>query len=135
MMPIDYKKYPENWKSEIRPRILQRANNKCEFCGVENHSVILRGKYNGIDVYQTDDSKIFNAENSQYITSDYVGEVTTSERAMAIKVVLTVAHLDHDTTNNSDDNLKALCQRCHNRYDMKQRVHNRKNKPNQTQLF
>ena len=32
-------------------------------------------------------------------------------------VVLTVAHLDHDIGNNSDDNLAALCQRCHLRYD------------------
>ena len=135
MMPINYQNYSPLWKSEIRPRILQRANNKCEFCGVENHSVILRGKYNWMDVYQTYDGKIFNAENSQYITSDYVGEVATNENTMAIKVVLTVAHLDHDTTHNTDDNLKALCQRCHNRYDMKQRVHNRNNKPNQTELF
>lgn len=26
---------------------------------------------------------------------------------------LTVHHKDHNTFNNSDDNLKALCQRCH----------------------
>ena len=25
-VPIDYKKYPPNWKTEIRPRILERAN-------------------------------------------------------------------------------------------------------------
>jgi 5-methylcytosine-specific restriction endonuclease McrA len=35
------------------------------------------------------------------------------------KVVLTVAHLNHDPSNCSDDNLKALCQRCHLRYDAK----------------
>lgn len=28
-------------------------------------------------------------------------------------VVLTVAHLNHDTTDNREENLKALCQRCH----------------------
>lgn len=33
------------------------------------------------------------------------------------KVVLTVAHLDHDTTNNADGNLRAWCQRCHLTYD------------------
>ena len=38
-MPIDYKKYPPNWKTEIRPAVLKRANNSCEFCGVENHSI------------------------------------------------------------------------------------------------
>jgi 5-methylcytosine-specific restriction endonuclease McrA len=32
-------------------------------------------------------------------------------------VILTVAHLDHDTTHNTRDNLRALCQRCHLRYD------------------
>lgn len=32
-------------------------------------------------------------------------------------VVLTVAHLDHEPENCADDNLKAMCQRCHNRYD------------------
>jgi nitrate reductase cytochrome c-type subunit len=38
-MPINYNKYPPNWKTEIRPRILSRANNKCEFCGVKNYSI------------------------------------------------------------------------------------------------
>lgn len=38
-MPIDYKKYPKNWLSEIRPRVLKRADNKCEFCGVENYAL------------------------------------------------------------------------------------------------
>lgn len=33
------------------------------------------------------------------------------------KVVLTVAHLDHDPPNVSPDNLKAWCQRCHLTYD------------------
>ena len=32
-------------------------------------------------------------------------------------VVLTVAHLDHNPQNCADDNLRALCQRCHLRYD------------------
>ncbi|WP_148041392.1 HNH endonuclease family protein [Rufibacter immobilis] len=38
-----------------------------------------------------------------------------------MKVILTVAHLDHDPTNNEDWNLKALCQLCHNRHDRKHR--------------
>lgn len=37
-MAIDYKKYPANWKTEIRPRILERADNKCEWCGAANKS-------------------------------------------------------------------------------------------------
>lgn len=33
-------------------------------------------------------------------------------------IVLTVAHLDHDPRNCDPSNLKALCQRCHLRYDI-----------------
>lgn len=32
-------------------------------------------------------------------------------------VVLTVAHLDHTPENCDDANLRAMCQRCHLRYD------------------
>lgn len=32
-------------------------------------------------------------------------------------VVLTVAHLDHQPENCADENLRAMCQRCHLNYD------------------
>lgn len=35
------------------------------------------------------------------------------------KVVLTVAHLDHQPENCADSNLRAMCQRCHLTYDAK----------------
>ena len=38
-MTCNYKYYPANWHTEIRPRILKRADNKCEICGVENYAV------------------------------------------------------------------------------------------------
>ncbi len=41
-------------------------------------------------------------------------------------VVLTVHHLDFNPKNNEEYNLMALCQRCHNRLDIKFRVRNRK---------
>lgn len=34
------------------------------------------------------------------------------------RVVLTVAHLDHNPQNCERENLRALCQRCHLRYDI-----------------
>jgi 5-methylcytosine-specific restriction endonuclease McrA len=43
------------------------------------------------------------------------------------KVILTVAHLDHNPANCDFDNLKALCQKCHNKYDAKHRAETRKN--------
>lgn len=39
-------------------------------------------------------------------------------------VVLTVAHIDHQPENCADENLRAVCQRCHNRYDQKHRQRN-----------
>ena len=41
-MPIDYSKYPDNWKTEIRPAILERATDsdgvqRCEWCGAANY--------------------------------------------------------------------------------------------------
>lgn len=40
------------------------------------------------------------------------------------KVVLTVAHMDQDVTNNAPENLRALCQLCHNRWDQASRTRN-----------
>lgn len=40
------------------------------------------------------------------------------------KVVLTVAHLDHQPENNDPANLRAMCQRCHNAYDAPHRQAN-----------
>ena len=39
--PENKARYPKNWK-QIRQQILQRANNRCEICGVENHSEYIR---------------------------------------------------------------------------------------------
>jgi hypothetical protein len=137
-MPINYKKYPKNWKTEIRPRILQRANNKCESCGVENYKVIFRGILNGQDVYQDLNGDIFSAIDSTLILSefeDYLEEIKPNQKA--IKVVLTIAHLDHDADNHnvSDDRLKALCQKCHLAYDKEYHLSKRKIKKGQMLLF
>jgi hypothetical protein len=39
------------------------------------------------------------------------------ERALDVRRVLTVAHLDHLPPNCSEDNLNAMCSGCHLRYD------------------
>lgn len=41
------------------------------------------------------------------------------------RVVLTIAHMDQNPENNDRENLRALCQRCHLRHDIKQHVANR----------
>lgn len=40
------------------------------------------------------------------------------------KVVLTVAHLDHDESSRDPANLRAMCQRCHLTYDAKHHAAN-----------
>ena len=40
------------------------------------------------------------------------------------KVILTIAHLDHIPENCSPENLRAMCQRCHLRYDQDLHVRN-----------
>jgi len=42
------------------------------------------------------------------------------------RVVLTVAHMDHDRTNNDPANLRALCQRCHLDWDRDHHLRNRR---------
>ena len=40
------------------------------------------------------------------------------------RVVLTVAHLDHDETSSDPANLRAMCQRCHLTYDARHHAAN-----------
>ena len=113
-MPINYKDYPPDWK-EIRARILARAKNRCEFCGLKNYSYVWSVHFHLRDI---DKYKIRNIWFSN--EKDAIREA----RGLTIKkvrVVLTVAHLDHDVENHSvsDDRLKAACQACHCRYDAK----------------
>jgi 5-methylcytosine-specific restriction endonuclease McrA len=42
------------------------------------------------------------------------------------RIVLTIAHLDHTPENCARENLRALCQKCHNKYDAKHRAQTRK---------
>lgn len=41
------------------------------------------------------------------------------------RVILTVAHLDHTPENVADENLAALCQRCHLTYDAEHHARSR----------
>lgn len=118
-MPCNYKLYPKNWKSEIRPSILKRANNCCEFCGVKNHDLGFRGI----------DGNFYN-DNFIHQQLDLYGidmfDEHISEKAKHFKIVLTVAHLDHNLSNNDYSNLKALCQKCHLNYDKEHHSKNRR---------
>lgn len=98
-MPCDYKQYHPEWKTKIRPDILERDNHCCKFCGVKNHSLIRRyGKLK---------------HEWEYWPEGMESEAWSLAGMKSTKVILTIAHLDHDKTNNNYDNLAALCQKCH----------------------
>lgn len=115
-MPVDYKQYPKNWFTEIRPRILERENNRCKFCGVKNYSVgfYQEGYFNVIQKYDSyKEARRFRNQWNSENTLQYI-----------IKV-LTIMHIDQDITNNQDQNLAVACQRCHLRHDGKYRMANK----------
>lgn len=87
--PENRSKYPKDWKLILERIRFERAGNRCEVCGVPNYACVNR------------------------ITR----ELCLSDEFNAIRIVLTVAHLDHNPENYADDNLKAMCQKCHNSYD------------------
>jgi len=123
-MPINYKEYPDNWKTEIRPAILKRANNCCEECGISNHSIIIRLPRN--------QWRYINSVEYDMIRSKIVNSLYSKKGAIKklgfTEIVLTIAHMDHDKLNHDVnlDRLKALCQKCHLKYDINHHTQNRK---------
>jgi hypothetical protein len=90
--PENRKRYPSNW-GHIRLRILERAGNKCELCGIPNHA--FRWSEGGRE-YWTDDP--LYAETLELVDGFKV-----------TGIVLTVMHLNHTPEDCSDDNLRAAC--------------------------
>ncbi len=124
-MPVDYSKYPPNWHTEIRPRILKRADHKCEWCGVPDRVLISR---NGKEWHQ------WSEPNEK---ASHAVEWARKQGVTLTRVILTIAHLDHDNENHnvSDDRLAALCQRCHLQYDAPHKAAKRKKDAQGTTLF
>jgi hypothetical protein len=113
-MPINYKEYPSNWKTEIKPAVKLRSGDKCEFCGAPNHTWIYRH---------------FKGKKDWRIAPEGMEmEAMSLDGTKFIYIVLTTAHLDHDKLNHgvSVDRLRDLCQRCHLKHDMDHHVANRK---------
>lgn len=93
--PSEKSRYPKNWK-EISDRIRARAGGRCECegeCDLDHYD---RGENRCREVH---------------------GATAGWNLKKLVKVVLTTAHLDHTPENCEDENLKAMCQLCHLRYD------------------
>lgn len=128
-MPCDYKNYPSNW-TEIRAAILERAEDKCERCGLPNYAV-----------YRWDEDGKWECAAGSLYYDDFQYAVSYAEAREACDAVneweegapykvcvLTISHQNHATGDNRPENLRALCQRCHNRDDGEYRAENRRRK-------
>ena len=116
-------RYPADWKV-IRAGILLRANNACEVCFACNGDVIARGDKGtpAAGTYMNERGYVFDAE-----TGARVGQARGSEyEGRGVRVVLTIAHLDHDERNNDPSNLRALCQLHHLRHDARDNASRRR---------
>lgn len=114
-MPVNWDNYPPNWK-EIRARIQQRAGNKCEGCEVPNYAWVWRddlGAWHSVGEQALREAGYHKPPFTIPAKWQNGGEGVIR----VIKIICTTAHLDHDTQNNSDDNLRFWCQRCHLTYD------------------
>ena len=113
-MPIDYKDYAPNWKTEIRPAILERANNCCEQCGVENAKWVW---------YHPSLTHLCSQDVSDGMR--WYGATEDSDPQEGYLVCLTISHTNHDINDNRHENLLALCQTCHLRHDATYHAMNR----------
>jgi hypothetical protein len=112
--PENLARYPKNWKS-IRAKILERAGHKCEWddCGVPNYS---------IGYWQ--DGKFVTDWAETMGDNGIIGVGAVFDGMKTIKIVLTIAHLDHTPENCAPENLKAWCQRHHLAYDHQHHLKN-----------
>lgn len=124
ILPENKKRYPANWKTEIRPRILERANHCCENCGVPDKSLLVYRNNKLDDIVKPTDFvyDLHKNDGGKTWTTYEDGKLVRYRLAL---VVLTIAHLDHTPENCNDDNLRAWCQKCHNSYDAKHRAETR----------
>lgn len=115
-MPMDRSKYPKDWDQISRRIRFERAGGRCEWCRIRN------GWY--------------RSAYGEWYAPDIVDDPWFA-RLNLTKIVLTVAHLGkdkpdgtpgdkHDTMDCREENLAALCQRCHLNFDRADHIRNRR---------
>lgn len=118
-MPMQRNKYPRNW-DKISLAVRTEAGWKCEWCEAPHMKVIRRA----------DDGSFEIVEWVRETNEDLVEFARMSWARLKFhgltRVIITTAHLDRNQANNARENLAALCQRCHLRYDIHQHIANRR---------
>ncbi len=113
--PENKGRYPKDWPL-ISKRIRERAGNQCEVCGIAN----------GLQGWRVADGTFYTVEQfaESHINPKHEDELCRKADRHPVTIVLTVAHLNHTPEDCAEDNLKAMCQCCHNRYDAPHRLAN-----------
>lgn len=114
--------YGPEWRKVIRPRILARAEHRCEQCDAPNHEFVLRGFSGDFPgAWRLDKPK----EGWRDGIGSYIANWEGPARLRTVRIVLGVAHLNHTPGDNRDENLKALCQWCHFAHDQEHHAESR----------
>ena len=132
-MPIrksEKARYPADWKA-ISAAVRADAGNECEQCGAPNGETVFRSQnedYGFKAVYavvpaESVGAHVFSAEDGECLAVRLVDDLIREQWKPA-RIILTVAHLDHQPENCARTNLRAWCQRCHLRYDAKHHAAN-----------
>jgi hypothetical protein len=103
------KRYPPDWKAISTNIRVHRAKDRCERCGLQNGQLIKRAKDGSYRDATDDERRLITYLNEKTKLKLHVA----IKRVGLIKIVLTVAHLDHDESNCTAENLLCVCQRCH----------------------
>lgn len=116
--PENRDRYPPDWP-EISRRVREEAGQRCEACAAPNGELIRRGR-------DASGGALWRPASATAYEDGFCAETgvevpdtgaDTVDWGNPVKVVLTVAHLDHRPENVDRANLRAWCQRCHNAYD------------------
>lgn len=125
--PENKELYPENW-DEISLRIREEAGQKCEWCKKPNSQIVCcaAGGF-----WWDDEAEAWRDKQGKIFPG-----TPPAGGWRRVRVILTVAHLNHDPSDCRRENLRALCQSCHLTYDAAHHAETRrKNKyKNQTEL-
>lgn len=121
-MATDIREYHPKWTLISRLIRKYRAGWHCEFCGIKNGALIMRQ-----NMHEWRYATLLELDSIEEAVES--GRFTRTEAIKKLeltKIVLTVAHLDHNKNNNDFANLRALCQSCHLHLDRNQHIANRK---------
>jgi 5-methylcytosine-specific restriction endonuclease McrA len=121
--PENLSRYPANWP-QIRADVLERARHRCEFCGVANYALGGRMRSGRFLRALPLGERRLGLEWPEPGSWAWCGSDGVRDYLRIIRIVLTVAHLDHTPENCALENLRALCQRCHLAHDLAHHLQN-----------